>query len=123
LEEDVLLAVIAVHLIHRGGKCREDLHNNLSAPSPSPIKLPSPEVMKQVESPQHHSGFFACHGASNCSAHKREVSQCADSAMLIELFREIQEENWAIVAFLISRVVDSLSTRLLVTLRRMCFVD
>jgi hypothetical protein len=72
----------------------------MSAPSPSPVKLPSPEVMKQVESPQHSivlspAIFPPAMERQIAPAPKRDVSQHADFAMLIELFREIQEENWA----------------------------
>jgi myosin-5 len=105
-EEDILRAVVAVQSIYRGGKCREDLYNNLSAPSPSPVKTLSPEVMRHLESPIEspmraiipspavHSPVME---RQMTPAPTREVSQYPDSAMLTELFREIQEENWAMV--------------------------
>ena len=102
-EEEILRAVIAVQSIFRGGKCREDMYNNLSVPSPSPFKLPpTPEVMRQIESPQHSIVpspvvFSPVMERQITPVPKREVIQYTDSAMLTELFREIQEENWAMV--------------------------
>jgi hypothetical protein len=57
--------------------------------------------MKQVESPQRHvvhstAVFPPVMERQVAPAIKREASQRTDSATLIELFREIQEENWAI---------------------------
>jgi ankyrin repeat protein len=102
-EDDVWRAVVAVQAMHRGGKARSDLLNLASQPSPVSIK--------HVESPKHAIVASTTPVPSPVPtpvpppvmerqitpAHVREVTQYVDTAQLVELFREIQEENWAMV--------------------------
>jgi hypothetical protein len=64
--------------------------------------------MKQIESPQHSvvlspTVFSPVMERQIAPASKREVSQHSDSATLIELFREIQEDNWAMVENIVDK--------------------
>ena len=95
-EEEILRAVVAVQAMYRGGKTRAIL---LSATPEK--KLASPESIKPMESPKHIVASPAVAPSFERQLtpvqQDREVTPYVDHTMLTDLFREIQDENWAMV--------------------------
>jgi len=122
-EDDVLRAVVAVQSMYRGSQVRVALFEAANAPptpepepmpepEPEPEPVPSPQVLRHVESPKH--AIVATppvpvqlpvteRQITPAVEQSREVAPYVDTAQLVELFREIQDENWAMVESILDR--------------------
>ena len=87
-EEDIVRAIITVQSMWRGLKARRQLF--LQAMSPEKPKPP-------VESPPKAIVPSTAERQLAPAVQSEEVTQYVDQAMLDDLFREIQQENWAMV--------------------------
>ena len=110
-EDEVLRAVVSVQAMYRGGKTRTSLEEAANAPKPEPQHEPepirSPEVIKHIESPLKAAtppiSVSETQITPLAGPSSREVAPYVDNAKLVELFREIQEENWAMVESILDR--------------------
>jgi ankyrin repeat protein len=98
-EDEIIQAVTSLQAMFRGGRVRDYLfaaQQNGQSPfrpkRPTPRK--SPALVRHV--PKAPSPVME-RQITPVKPVTREVSQYADGAQLTELFREIQEENWAMV--------------------------
>lgn len=112
-EDDVLRAVVQVQAMYRGGKARDALLNAAVKESPIPLKhvespkkaiVPSPSP---VRPPPRNQQQITRHVERQITpVQNTEVTRYVDTAQLTELFREIQEENWAMVENILDRHPD-----------------
>jgi ankyrin repeat protein len=108
-EDDILLAVVAVQAMYRGGKTRAAI---LDAKK----HVPSPASIRPVESPKHlRSPITAIspyveRQITPVQSSNHEISPFVDHQTLAELFKEIQEENWAMVENILDKHPDLAET-------------
>eukprot|EP00934_Nitzschia_sp_Nitz4_P002613 Nitzschia sp. Nitz4//scaffold49_size126201//105987//112119//NITZ4_003659-RA/size126201-augustus-gene-0.4-mRNA-1//1//CDS//3329553200//2603//frame0 len=115
-EDDVLRAVVQVQAMYRGGKARQELLNAASQPSPvsmrhveSPKAAIVPPPARQSYSrppPQQQLARPVERQITPAPVQTAELTRYVDTAQLTELFREIQEENWAMVENILDKHPD-----------------